>query len=715
MQTLSKFLTLAATVAATIPALADGRDSIRQYAIDSVVVTSYRAGMLLKDAPNQIEVISRGDIVRSPVVSVADLIKKYALAESADMQGLTGGLEFRGFTPLSTGTSTYSVMLLDGVPMGTRNAAATMTASVASAEILKGPFSALYGSGAMGGVVNLVSNRSRGKLSGSASLGYGSWNSLAAQASVGGNIVPRLDFDLALEHTNQLDDYTTGQHSVLKMTAYEKAVIDPLSYGARYNHTALEKTHGSLRLGYDLGGKWRINALGDLFYAGRAQGGGMLWGMYEQTDKCLTRSYGRVDVLGTAGRHTLRVTPYLSGERSDYRSDFGYDYVTRTRYRYNTAGFTAHDAIRLGRQTLVAGVDNFTQSYRSLQWKSDNSPDTPSQPDYRNIQTGVFVQANLSALGGRLTAVAGARYDNTAFRTLATDHLAGTPMRKSYHSFNPSVAARYKVFPALSLHASAGTAFLAPDAFKTTGEYTNSWGVYKGNPGLKPERSTSWDAGITFASAGGAVTADLTWFDTRHRGMIVFDYSNPGYTSYANSDRAALRGFEALASLDFGRMASKTWSLALTARWSRIVDSEVVTPTLRGERKYLSRNKASLCLEYADRRFSARILARYTGSRIEDNWIQGWNPVYDGDFNYLYSEMVPYVDKQGRTIRGSLYDQPEIRTPDFLVVDFYASYRFAGNFSVGIKASNLLDENYFERDGYYMPGRNLAGFLAWKF
>ncbi len=684
------FLAISATVShAAKP------DTVRLYQIDDVVVTTYRSGITLRDAPNQVEVVSRDKILRTPSINFADIVKKVTSAETSDMQGLTGGIEFRGFAPAATGTNTYSLMLMDGVPMGTRNAAATMLSGISSIEILKGPFSALYGSGAMGGVINAVSMQSRGDIRGGIAAGYGSFDTWSAQAWVGGSFARKFDFDLMFDYYKQGDNYTTGKHNLLNMTPYEDTVMVAQSYGREYGHTALDKKRAVLRAGWDIAPQWRLNFYNDFYITGDAQGNGMFWGLYEQTEKEVKRNYHRLDLTGDVGCHSLRLSPYFSNESSDYLNIFDWG-DTRSEYVYRTYGFLAQDVVSIGRQSLIFGFDNYTQKYTSTQADGSGAPQPPYQPDYLNAQTGVFVQANLSLFEGRLTAVAGLRYDNTLFKTLETPELDVNPTKKSYNALNPNLAARFKFLPWLSLHASAGRAYLAPDAFKTTGDYVTQWGTYKGNPDLKPEISVSFDLGITLATTDKALTADVTLFDTRHDNLIVYDYSNSGYTTFANSNKATMRGLDMMAQFDLGRMLRQRWSLIFSGTYTRFFHSEVVTPFVTGERKYLSRTKGSAGVEFACGKFSANILGRYIGSKIDDNFVKS----YDASYN-----PVPFVTKDGVTVRASLVNDAEVRLPDFFVVDFYAGYNITSSLSVGVKVANALDENYMERDGYYMPGR----------
>ena len=80
------------------------------------------------------------------------------------------------------------------------------------------------------------------------------------------------------------------------------------------------------------------------------------------------------------------------------------------------------------------------------------------------------------------------------------------------------------------------------------------------------------------------------------------------------------------------------------------------------------------------------------GHRIEKNYIAA---TYRPDLKKLQEETQPDL------VANSL-----IKHPEFLVFDFNASFPVTQKVSVGVVVNNILDENYTEKDGYNMPGRN---------
>ena len=681
-------------------------DTTKIYSINEITVHSYRSNIPLVDAPNKVEIISDNDIKTSGATNITDLIKKNVNADAVDMQGVTGGIDFRGFAPAGTGTNSYTRLLVDGIPMSTRNTAATSLLNLSSVEILKGPFSAIYGSGAMGGVINLITPQTKGRIKGGGNIGFGSYNTTSISAYAGGNITKKLDFDIYGEFYNQNKDYKTGGHNLLKMSEYDKEVMDPHSYSAIYKNSRYDKKSGGLRLGYDINDRWRINLSNDIYYTGRGRGNGGFWGIEDQTDKKIFRNAHHADVTGVMGNHTLKISPFFSFEKSDYDNSGMYG-DTKSRYNYSTWGGIISDVFKFSSHSITFGIDNFSQKYVSQQWDSENARIAPFNPDYSNIQTGIFAEGNFAFLNNKLTSVIGLRYDNILFKTYNTPYLESTPDTKSYNTFNPNVALKYKITDKLSVRGSVGTAYLAPDAFKMTGDYI-MWGTkYKGNPDLKAEQSLTYDFGVGFINDKRSLMADVTIFYTNHKNLIISEFVSEGsYMTYINANQANVGGLEYMLSADFGRMFDKDYSLELYASFTHIFRSDVNTPTGKTEREYVSRNTANFGISFLNRKFSARINGRYIGSKLERNFVC----VYDSQ-----GQRVPFISPEGFEVRPALVNDEKINTPNFMVFDISASYNILEWMQLSVKLNNVLDENYFERDSYYMPGRNFTVQLGFNF
>jgi vitamin B12 transporter len=110
--------------------------------------------------------------------------------------------------------------------------------------------------------------------------------------------------------------------------------------------------------------------------------------------------------------------------------------------------------------------------------------------------------------------------------------------------------AAWRVLASTRLRLAAGTAFKEPTFYQN---YASGFVV--GNPGLKPERTTSWEAGVEQSLMAGRASLHATWFDQRFRDLIQYQSTppGPGQPNYFNLGAARADGVELSAGADAGR------------------------------------------------------------------------------------------------------------------------------------------------------------------
>ena len=216
---------------------------------ESVVVTGRRVETRLSETPQKIEVIDATDIERSVAADLTDVLKKNSGVDVVQYTGALSGVGLRGFRPQISGINKRSLLLIDGRPSGVTNVATLLLDNVERIEVLKGAASAVYGSSAMGGVINVITRQSRGKVGGNVRIGPGSFGATECAGRVGGRASPNVDFDATANVFDQRDDIRMGNGVTRPATSY--------------------KTYdGGGRLGVTLHGGWRLDGRTD-FYRGR--------------------------------------------------------------------------------------------------------------------------------------------------------------------------------------------------------------------------------------------------------------------------------------------------------------------------------------------------------------------------------------------------------------------------------------------------------------
>jgi len=146
-----KLAPLAVALSISFPAIADEAKTI-----DTVQVTANRSELALEKALASVTVISRADIERSQVTDVADLLSQQAGLDVV-RSGSTGG-NVSIFTRGSN--SNHTLVLINGVRINTATQgnydfSNLPLAMIERVEIVRGPRAALWGSDAIGGVINI--------------------------------------------------------------------------------------------------------------------------------------------------------------------------------------------------------------------------------------------------------------------------------------------------------------------------------------------------------------------------------------------------------------------------------------------------------------------------------------------------------------------------------------------------------------------------------
>lgn len=695
-------------VAQTDPVLPD---SLPRYILEGVTVSSRRTPALRADLPQKVEVITSADLERTVADDLAEALKETAGLDVIQYPALLAGVSVRGFRPQFSGIAPRTLILLDGRPAGTANLGTIDLAVVERIEVLKGPASALFGSSAMGGVVNLITRRSTGEISGHASGSYGSFGTYRGELLAGGRLSSGLDFDLVLSGAGRSGGYEVGGARLLGGETVTKLLTDgtvselpEIEPDTAITFSDYETRAGSIRLGYALGEAWRADARLGYFEGEDVQNPGDLIAGWGQTLNDLERRTAEASLSGSVGAHSVSARVFGSREVTDYYDDaFDPSFVS---FRLPTlwSGAQLQDVMTLGVHTLTVGLDHTRARTASERFVEEGVEAPPYSPDSEVRSTAAFAEARAEALGGRLVATVGGRLDRVDFRveegsvwdfaTWSEAVVAGTS--ESHTVLNPSAGLMYAIGGGARAHASTGRAFVTPDAFFVAG-YSEvrlpgraAVSVTQGNPDLDPESSVSWDAGISFFRPALGIDADLTYFSTDVDDRIVArPLALTGTTltaggdtvvaarSYENADRAEIRGLEGRISYDLGALADYRYSLRLFATGTRLLRAEEISG---GEARRI-RNVADLTLvggiDYDDaRRFGARLAARYVGERQDTDFVDWMNP-------------------------------GEVLYPEFLVVDASGRLRLLDRLTLSLEMNNLLDENYYEVRGYNLPGRSL--------
>lgn len=144
--------------------------------LDAVVVTAGSTEQTVKEAPASVSVITQEDIQKNNYASVADAVSKLEGVVVTGNDPKKNDINMRGLS------GEYTLILVDGIRQGTRETMKSYTGGVQAnllppidaierIEVVRGPMSSLYGSDAMGGVINVITKKVTDKWHGAVSVG----------------------------------------------------------------------------------------------------------------------------------------------------------------------------------------------------------------------------------------------------------------------------------------------------------------------------------------------------------------------------------------------------------------------------------------------------------------------------------------------------------------------------------------------------------------
>ncbi|MCB1489576.1 MAG: TonB-dependent receptor [Bauldia sp.] len=510
---------------------------------------------------SSVSVINRKEIERLPTESVAQLLRA--------VPGLTvtesGGVGGQTLVSIRGTEAQHTLVLIDGVrvndPSTSRDDfdfSVLNTTDIERIEILRGPQSALYGSDAIGGVINIITKRPGGPPRLTAEVEGGSYGtrktSLSGGTSAGGFSIYSTGTYFATDGFSRVGDRDKGEPD------------------------STEKFSGSIRGAFDPGGGVRFEFGGNGYHQDSEIDAGpdMDLAGYD-SERDLFSGFAKVSFPTFGGRAQDSINFFVSNTNRDY------DEPTKT-YNYvgSNIGVEYQKLVNLGNAgSLLGGARVESQSAMGTQ--SDLTDPTFDNnlllyAGYLLYQLPVGERLNLSFAG---------RYDGEV------DGQGFTTGRATAHYAMPGIGA--------AIRGSIGTGAKRPTAFQIG---------Y--NPDLKAETSVGGDLGIEKSLLAGRLTVSATGFWNKIDHMIDWDFTLPPWGNYSNIDKVETSGVEigADAMIVPGLFRAKATYTYLDAR-------NLTTDMQLGRR---AQDTGSLSLIYTGiHNLEASLIATYVGPRYDDD------------------------------------------------------------------------------------------------
>ncbi|HEY2583807.1 MAG TPA: TonB-dependent receptor [Mucilaginibacter sp.] len=604
--------------------------------LNDVEVTATRSPKKLSEIGMVVEIISSQQIAQAQGKSLPQLLNTipgitFSGAENAP--GISSSLYLRG---ASTGNT---LILIDGFPANNASAIdgsydlnAFPLDQIDHIEILKGSGSTLYGSDAVAGVINIITKHPAGQgLKANVQASGGTYSTFNESAGLNGEI-NNTGIAVNLSHTD-----SKGFPAATDTTGK-----------AGFKDDGFHQTSISVNLNQQITEKFSLNGNFQTSY----NRGDLPLGAYQEDD---TYTYNNTFLFGGIGAKLLlkKGTLIFNASQNNVWNN------------YNDPPTTLNDSTRQdtknkGRITNIEAI---------LNYKPGKHFDLTSGADFKHSSTDQYnppasVISSDSAHNSITSIYSSLFYKAGIFHM----ELGG---RYNHHSkygnnftytINPSIflADQFKLF------ATIASAFKAPSLYQLSSQY--------GNPNLKPETTTSYEAGFDWELIKNTLSFNTAFYKNNTTDVIYFyTESVSPYAFYKNGASQRDKGFESELKLNMDKLTASAYAAYVTGT---LTDANgVVTNNLY--RRPKNTCGANIYYQFI-KSFSAGINYKYTGDRTDQN------------FNTFPTTIV--------TLKH------------YNLVDAHLQFDVNKHISLFADLKNLFDEKYTDWLGYNTRGFNfMAG------
>lgn len=545
--------------------------------------------------------------------------------------------------------SNQTLVLLDGQPIsdpsspnGAFDFSNFLLADVERIEVVRGPQSALYGSQAIGGVINIITKKGEGPTSASLFAEGGTLGSVNSRASVNGEAGGVGYYGtFAFDYTNG-NDITPHRYRALPAGGFAEEEKD-----GNTNYT------GSLALDGDITDQLAASGFVQYTHSDADLDGDLPQDLYNEgkTDKWFANASLDGSFLDGAWR------PKLTGSFTDYdRRD------KNLADRYST---TIVDTTNRGSR-YAARLDNRFDYGPNIAMNVGASYEHNSLESNGTQNFGGFIIRSLSEADDNQYAMFGSAHMTAMDAFFATLNLRYDMPVDFDNAFTWTIAPGYEIEETgTKLFASYGTGFKIPALYERFGSTANSFGgVYYGNPNLEPEKSTGYDIGFEQSLLGGDAGFGTTYFNNRIENGVLTVFLPSGDSTSANAGpEFRTQGFE-----------------------SFIAWSPLDTVSTRVDYTYTLIN-----------RFNSQLLRR---PRHQVNARAAWQPT---DAITLGTTLA-WVDVYRDIARNSGFPTTYVNPAPYTVWNVSGAYELNEMVTLNARIDNLLNQDYEPADGFEAAG-----------
>lgn len=520
-----------------VTSAAQEADSLRTYPIDEAVITGTRNRTDVRHLSQTVSVVNRDKIEQTMQPSLLPVLNEQIPGLFTTARGImgygvsggaAGGISLRGLS----GGSARMMVLIDGHPQyagifGHPVADAYQTLLADRVEVLRGPASVLYGSNAMGGVINIVTRQPEGDgFKGRFHTGYGSYNTLETEAGA---------------------MLKSGRFSANVSASYNR------TDGHREN-MGFSQYGGYAKLGYQFTDNWQLLADLDLTHFDASCPGPVSAPLID-ADQGITRGMTSLSVKNDYGKTSGALSFFYNWGRHSIGDGHTADVIIVDKYTFESyddmMGVSLYQSAVLfeGNRTTV-GADWFR--YGGKAWNAYQMQPDKDLVDKHETELAAYFDFR-QHIGSVLTLNAGLRADHHS--RIGTEWVpqAGAAAHLPHHiEVKASVAKGFR-YPILR------EMYMFPPQ----------------NPDLKPESSWNYELAISQKLLGGRLSYGVNLFHIDAKNIIL-TLPNPSGAGKLNQNSGELHNNGA--EIQAAWRISRAWSVNANYSYLHMKEPVIAAP-----------------------------------------------------------------------------------------------------------------------------------------
>ncbi len=613
--------------------------------LESIVVSASRVPVSVALSGSSVTVIDRESIEKRQLSSLSEILREVP-GLSVNRGGVLGSstqIRVRG------AEANQLLVFIDGIEVNDLaqsseyNFAHLSASEIENAEIIRGPQSALWGSDALAGVINIKTRRGSGPMKISAFAEGGSFGSAHGGGNISGG-TEKYHYSLSGSYLRSGGDNISRNGK--ENDGYKNGT---LSFSAGY--MPLEELSIELTSRFTEA-RNEFDAT-DFFTTGLPADSND----ETSTSQNYTRLQSKLSLFEGRWQHRVGIAlsntdndNFANNTESDSNQGKKYRFDYQTSVHTETSYLT--DASHSLTFALEHEIEEFTQR-GAISFGSDPNQD-------RKLDTTSYVGEYRVTFAEQLSVSAGVRHDNNSdFRNATTFRTTAAYLLDEH---------------GLRLHGSYGTGVKNPTFTERFGFFASSlFSPFVGNPNLSPEKSRGWELGVSKDFLGSRLNIDLTYFNEKLEDEIngfFFDISTLTSTAVNETGISKRQGIE----LSGLALLSERLSMSANYTYLDATQADATGAQLREIRR--PKHIANLAFDYIfmDERANLNLSANYNGKQ--------------SDFFFP----------------PPFFSQETVSLNSFTLVNLTGSFQLSRQMSLYGRIENLLDDNYEEILGFQSTG-----------